>query len=142
MTRAVLDSSVLYSAFLKPTSVPSTLLGLARQGAFELYLSIYILEETATALLRPKARRRTFRPGEVAEFCDGLVAAAVLVTDLPELHVVPNDPNDDPVVAPAVASSADILVTGDRRHLLSLHEYQGIRIISPRDFLDQVSGRG
>jgi predicted nucleic acid-binding protein len=48
---------------------------------------------------------------------------------------VPNDPKDDPIVATAVAGGADYLVTGDRRHLLVLREYEGIQMISPRDFL-------
>jgi len=32
---------------------------------------------------------------------------------------------------------ADIIVTGDRKHLLPLGSYAGIPIVSPREFLDQ-----
>lgn len=56
--------------------------------------------------------------------------------DLPTLRVVPDDPEDDVVVATAVAARADYLVTGDRRHLLPLGSYQGIRVVTPRQFLD------
>src|SRR4051812_530417 len=119
MPRAVLDSSVLVSAFLKPASVPAQLLGRAREGAFSLHLSSYIVEETAVALLRPRnLGRYGYVPEEVGRFCRDLVAVARMVTDLPELHAVPGDPKDDPIVATAVAAKADYLVTGDRRHLL------------------------
>jgi predicted nucleic acid-binding protein len=61
------------------------------------------------------------------------------VHDLPKIRVVPHDPKDDMVVATAVAAGADYLVTGDRRHLLSLREYEGIRIVTPRQFLDFIA---
>jgi predicted nucleic acid-binding protein len=53
--------------------------------------------------------------------------------------VVTNDPDDDPIIATAVAAKADYLVTGDRAHLLPLGEHEGIRILSsPRTFREIV----
>jgi uncharacterized protein len=49
---------------------------------------------------------------------------------------VPLDPKDNMIVATAVKAGADYLVTGDRRHLLALGEYEGIKIVSPRRFLE------
>jgi predicted nucleic acid-binding protein len=51
------------------------------------------------------------------------------------VHVsgVATHPEDDLVLATAVSAEADYLVTGDR-HLLSLGQYQGVRIVTPRDF--------
>jgi len=36
----------------------------------------------------------------------------------------------------AVAGQVDAIVTGDRKHLLSLRRYAGIPILSPSDFLE------
>ena len=58
------------------------------------------------------------------------------MTDLPRLQAVPADPKDDMVVATAVAAKAEYLVTGDRKHLLSLGTYEGIQIVTPREFLE------
>ena len=139
MPKAVLDSSVLVSAFLSPAGTPATLLAHARAGAFLLCLSPPILTETAGVLLRPKLRaRRAYTPQEVLGFCNGLAACAEMVTDLPTLDVVVNDPKDNPILATAVAAQADYLVTGDRRHLLSLDPYEGIRIVSARHFLSEL----
>jgi putative PIN family toxin of toxin-antitoxin system len=139
MIKAVLDSSVLFSAFLKPGSVPATLLTHAREGAFSLYLSSYILEETAAALLREKNRLRySISPDQVARYYQDLMAVAQMVSELPSLEAVPHDPKDNPIVATAVAAKANFLITGDRQHLLPLDPYQGIRILSPRHFLDLI----
>ena len=38
------------------------------------------------------------------------------------------------------AGAAGFLVTGDRKHLLSLGSYRNIRIITPRAFLELLGG--
>jgi predicted nucleic acid-binding protein len=53
---AVLDASVLVSAFLFPGSVPGRVLTLADQGTFALHLSPLLLDETRTALLSTRLR--------------------------------------------------------------------------------------
>ena len=139
MPRAVLDSSVLISAFITPRRLPSAVLDAAERGAFVLCLSPAILEETRASLLRKTKRIRryyTYPDERIAAYIEGLAALAELVSDLPDIQAVPNDPKDNPIVATAVAAKADYLVTGDRRHLLPLGEYQGIRIVGVREFLD------
>jgi putative PIN family toxin of toxin-antitoxin system len=138
MLRVVLDSSVLISAFLTPRGTAAQLLDAAQRGVFVLCLSREIITETA-GKLRSKAKLHTrygYGEEEIEELADALAALAELVTDLPELRAVPGDPKDDPIVATAVAAKADYLVTGDRRHLLSLGSYAGVRIVSPRELLD------
>ena len=50
------------------------------------------------------------------------------------LNVLPADPQDNHVLAAAVETNCTLIVSGDH-HLLDLGEYQGIRILTPRDFL-------
>ena len=50
---------------------------------------------------------------------------------------VPADPTDEMVLACAVEGQADLLVSGDR-HLLDLGEYQGIPIVTAREFLERL----
>lgn len=138
--RAVLDSSALVSAFITPKGPTGQLIRAAHRGAFQLCLSVEIIEETAGVLVRPKITDRYRRkPHAAQEFCSGLAAAALLATDLPSLKAVPLDPKDDMIVATAVAAEADVLVTGDRRHLIVLGHYEGIRILSPRAFLEELA---
>jgi putative PIN family toxin of toxin-antitoxin system len=139
MPKAVLDTSVLVSAFLTPQGIPGALLAKARSGAFLLYLSREILSETAETLRREVKLQERYHYGEpeVDEFCRGLLEAAQpLVTDLPELEAVPLDPKDNMVVSTAVKAGANYLVSGDKRHILPLGEYQGIKIITARQLLE------
>jgi uncharacterized protein len=95
-------------------------------------------------LLRPKIMGRYRHSAQdVAEYRALLGEFAEVVGDLPALRgAVPLDAKDDVIVATAVAAKADYLVTGDRRHLLSLGAYEGIRIVTPRQFLGILDGAG
>jgi len=110
------------------------------RSSYELCLSEFILTETAETLLRKSRLRRSFAytDADVRDYIRWLITQAELITDLPTLRVVRDDPKDDPIIATAVAAKAAYLVTGDRAHLLPLREYEGIRILSPRDFLSEI----
>ena len=141
MPRAVLDSSVLVSAFLTPHGSVVRLLRDPVRNRYQLCLSEYILTETAETLLS-KSRLRTYAAyadTDVRDFIRWLLTQAEMVTELPAVRVVLNDPDDDLIIATAVAAKAGYLVTGDRAHLLPLREYEGIRILSPREFLGIVA---
>ncbi|HET6468467.1 MAG TPA: putative toxin-antitoxin system toxin component, PIN family [Geminicoccaceae bacterium] len=138
MTRAVLDSSVLVSAFVTPRGQVAGLLRAPARSHYRLWLSEPILAETGRTLLAKRSLRRhsAYTDEDVQAYLGWLLAEAEMAGDLPTLRVVPDDPEDDVVVATAVAARADYLVTGDRRHLLPLGSYQGIRVVTPRQFLD------
>jgi putative PIN family toxin of toxin-antitoxin system len=144
MIRAVLDSSVLVSAFLTAGGTSYAALTAAERGAFVLCLSGAILEETRRSLrdkVKTIRRHYTYPDERIDAHIADLAALAEPVTDLPALRVVPLDPDDDVIVATAVKARAHYLVTGDR-HLLSLDRYQAIRIVTPRQLLDRLEGSG
>lgn len=136
MPRAVLDSSVLVSAFLTPHGFVVRLLRDPLRSRYELCLSDAILTETAQVLLGKSSIRRyaSYPDDAVHDYIRWLLTQAEMVPDTPAERVVRSDPKDDPIIAAAVAAKADYLITGDRAHLLPLREYHGIRIISPREF--------
>src|ERR1700682_5307305 len=102
MTKVVLDTTVLVSAFLKavPGGASFELLALAQTGLFELYLSDDILEETARVLLtRKRIRARYHYPDEaVTRYCQGLAGLSTVISEVPKLRVV-RDPADDMILA-------------------------------------------
>jgi putative PIN family toxin of toxin-antitoxin system len=135
--KAVLDTTILASAFLRnvPGGVSHDLLRFAGEGAFELYVCDDILEETARVLLRDEKKRRRYAYSDVdvVAYCQELALLGMIVDDLPEVHVV-RDPNDDVIVACAIAAGAMYLVTRDK-DLLTLDGHEGISIVSPETFL-------
>jgi uncharacterized protein len=144
MLSAVLDSTVLVSAFLAQRGVSNELLRYAREGAFLLFLSEEILNEAQGVLLdeERRHRQRYHYPNEEAiHFIDGLRGFAHLVTGLPQVTVVIRDPNDDMVIATAQRAQAAYIVTRDK-DLLSLQHYEGITMITPEAFIAVVREGG
>lgn len=54
--------------------------------------------------------------------------------------IIKEDPADNYILACAVSSQASFIVSGDN-HLLKLKEFQGIPIVSPREFLKIIKTR-
>jgi len=55
------------------------------------------------------------------------------------VHGICRDPNDNMILESAVMGKAEVIVTGDK-DLLALGEYEGIRILTPRAFLEEFAG--
>ena len=136
MPRVVLDSNVLISA-LHFGGKPEELLLLANQASIELFLSSFILEETARIL----KEKLGWKEREVRDALAIIKAVATLVQPTMALNVIPHDEADNRVLECAVEARADFLVTGDKRHLLPLRRYKGIQILTPRDCLDALAKR-
>ena len=132
--RLVVDTNVLVSALLSATSSPARLVLLWRAGRFDLLTATEQLDEVARVTRYPKIRER-LTPTVAGRLVNDLRALAVTFDALPAVDVSP-DPDDNYLLAIAMAGSADFLVTGDKRDLLGLGTHAGTRIISAHDFLD------
>src|SRR5712691_7134100 len=131
MIKAVFDANLLVSAFLsreKPGGVSNELLRFARQGSIQLHLSPDIIAEALSTLIASERlqARYNYTPAMAIEFCDGLRTAITMVINPPATPgAVPRDPDDDKIVACAVAAGVEYLISRDR-DLLSLGSYAGI----------------
>lgn len=145
MLKVVLDTTILVSAFLRyvPGAASYEVLRFAEDENCELYLSEGILDETARALLASQRNRRIYTYGDedVVAYCQALTRLGRIVADVPDIRGVVRDPNDDMIVACAVAAGADYIVTRDK-DLLALGAYDGIAMIKPEAFLAIRRARG
>lgn len=135
----MLDATILVSAFLTPHGLADQLLSQARRGAFALYLSDQIITETQAVLLEREhiRKRHPYTDEQAIRFCRSLRSAFHLITHLPALRGVVRDPNDDHVVACALAASAQYLVTRDP-DLLTLGTYTHVQMIRPEEFMHVI----
>ena len=69
------------------------------------------------------------------------VEIIVLVEPASVPRVVAGDIDDDQVIAAAVSARADLIASGDRKHLLSLSSHQGIPIVDAAEALRRISNR-
>jgi putative PIN family toxin of toxin-antitoxin system len=133
--RIVLDTNVVLSALLW-RGTPYRLFAAVRQREqVQLFTSTVLLEELAEVLIRPTLTQRLALIGRTAGqvLADSLEAVDV-VTPFAAPSVITSDPDDDNVLAGAVAAGAELVVSGDR-HLLALGTHQGVRIIAPAEAL-------
>jgi putative PIN family toxin of toxin-antitoxin system len=126
--RWVVDTNVLVSALLKPTSTSGRVVGEVTEGRILLLHDARILSEYRNVLARP---RLGFDALQVSELVDLLELLGEPVSSPPLARSVP-DSADLPFLEVAVAGSADVLVTGNHRHfppdLLG-----SVRVLSPSD---------
>ncbi len=130
MVRVVVDTNVLVSVLVghgKPK-----LLVLRLFETHSLALSNKMLAELMDVLSREKFN--VIKPSKVGRFLSLLAGGSKLVNPSSISRVVPEDPDDDLVLATAEAGDADYIVTGDR-HLLSLNEFRGTRIVGVSEML-------
>jgi len=133
---AVLDSTILVSAFLTPGGAADALVDHAKAGHLTGAVAEAILAETARVLLAtPRIRQRyPYTDADVQDSLQGIRQAALVVSDLPPLTGIVRAPNDDMIFACAVAASASPVVTRDD-DLLALGSYKGSAIVTPEAFL-------
>jgi len=132
---AVLNSTILVSAFLTPGGAADAVLQEAISDRFICCLAEAILEETSRCLSSPRLQQRyIYGTGDVEMFKSMLRASFLVLSDLPPLSGIVRDPNDDMILACAVGTSASHVVTRDD-DLLSLGTYEGIAIATPEAFL-------
>jgi hypothetical protein len=137
MLKAVLDTSILVSAFLKHEGLNAKVL-LGAKDRYDLYLSEDILEESSLVLLTYERIRKKYHynDDEALEYLATLrVVAKQVIKKLPIIRMIERDPKDDPVLACALKVKADYIVSKDD-HLRDLKEYRGTKIISSQEFLE------
>jgi predicted nucleic acid-binding protein len=83
-----------------------------------------------------------FEPEQVRDITALLINISVARIDAPtqRAEAITGDPDDDVVLACGVNAGVQIIVSGDRRHMLPVREHRGIRIVSPQILLAELAG--
>ena len=136
--RAVLDTTQFVSALTRGDGLQGQLIHRWRREALELVTSYALLDELSAVVGRSRLRRR-FADGALEDLMAVLNRYAVVVPGETIVRAVPDDPDDDAVLACAVEAEADYIVSGDR-HLLVLGSYEGIPTLRAAEFLAILDG--
>jgi len=136
--KLVADTNVVVSGLLWLGN-PGRLLESAARREVTLYTSVALVAELSRVLSGGKLAPRVTRSGLSA---DELIArylnVAIVVEPQAAPRVVLADPDDDHVLACALAARADLVVSGDA-DLLELKAYQGIPIVGAAQALARIA---
>jgi uncharacterized protein len=135
--RIVCDTNVLVSAFIA-AGPPSRVIDEVIDGRLDLVMPQPVMVELERVLTE-KLHFDTGRWEQVKAFLLELATELTPGPDGPP-HAVSGDADDDVILACAVKAGADAVVSGDRRHLLPLESYRGVRIITPQALLAELRG--
>jgi putative PIN family toxin of toxin-antitoxin system len=135
--RAVLDTNVVVSALIWG-GTPFKLLQAATDGDLVIYTSPALVAELREVLAREHlARRLAQQRTAIEEVIRLYEEICISVTPLSIPRAVPNDIDDDQVIACALAAGAQLIVSGDS-DLLVLHPWRGIQILNAAEALQFV----
>ncbi len=137
MTRLVLDTNIVMSALLWGGK-PLQIMAIAEARTVSLYTSTTLLNEFARVISREKHREQVaMASGGVAALVADYRAMCTIVSPVALPKPIAPDPDDDWVIATAIAANADLIVTGDKP-LLGVGAVGTVRIVSVHDALAQI----
>ena len=129
MIKACLDSNVFISALIFDGK-PEEILFLASKRNIKIIISPAIIVEVNRNLIE----KFNLQEGQVKKLIKNITSISQLIT--PEIKIKKIDYlPDNRILEAAIEGGADYIVTGDRKHLLTLQKFKGIPIVTPAQFL-------
>ena len=134
--RVVLDTNVLISALITTGTPPGGLYRAWLRGDIELVTSAAQIAEIADVISRPRLQK-IMDVDEAAAIVENIGSHAIILENPPAVNLSP-DPGDNPILAAAIAGHADLIVSGDKKHMLALAEVEGVPIVTAREALQRI----
>ena len=135
--KIVADTNVLVSALIQPKGVPAQIM--ANQAAFDVIATEEMWSELQRVLHYPRIQKKyQLNNQTITAYVESLRHDSIIIETPKLVTGISEDPDDDKFLACAAEVHADYVVSGDP-HLVNLGSYQGIRILTPRQFLATLS---
>jgi putative PIN family toxin of toxin-antitoxin system len=132
MLKVVIDTNVFISAFYLPESRPAEAVLGARRKRVRNFISPEILEEVER-IIKTKLLWDHTKTQSAIQRIKGF---SEMVYHNEHLTVIADDP-DNRILECALKAQADLIISGDK-HLLNLRNYQGIKMVTPGEFLESL----
>ncbi len=136
--RLVLDTGVVFSGLLWRGTTYRLLTALRQAPEVKLFSTAALFAELADVLSRPISAKQLAVVGKTAKDVLEDYASIVEFVEPAEIPRTSPDPDDDQVLACALAAAADLVVCGDP-DLLNLKQFQHAEIVSPAEALRRLT---
>ncbi|MEO5357207.1 MAG: putative toxin-antitoxin system toxin component, PIN family [Nitrospirae bacterium YQR-1] len=132
MLKIAIDTNIVISGIIYGGK-PYKILELVMDRVVLNVISSYIIKEIEGVLVR----KFGWQLQKVKDNTNWLLEFSELVNPIESLNVLNYD-NDNRILECAVAGKVQAIVTGDRKHLLTLKQYENILILNAVDFLTWI----
>jgi putative PIN family toxin of toxin-antitoxin system len=129
-TRVVIDTNVFVSG-LNFAGKPGEVLELFVRGNIDVFISPFILSEIERIL----RERFEWSERNIHRVLNRIKRQTILVDPKLKVIAIKRKDDDNRILECAIEGRVQYLISGDRKHVLPLKEYQGIKILSPAEFL-------
>ncbi len=141
MHRVVIDTNVLISGIIQQSGFPFRVVKMWENSSVVLLTSAATIEEAERVLNYPKIKTSyKLTEDDINHVISNLIKYSVLAGNLPGLNIIKEDPEDNYILATAVAGKADYIISGDK-HLLELNTFRGIAVVTPKEFCEITEGK-
>jgi len=138
-TRAVLDTNVLISGLITEGGPACQAVDAWLENKYTLVISLYLVQEITAVLSYPRIRARIrLDERELEAIVAALLSQAEVTPGRLHMPGATRDPKDDAIVACAIEGNADVIVSGDQ-DLLALGDDKGVRVVTPRQFVEMLA---
>lgn len=132
MIRVVLDTNIFISGIFWDGNYCSQIIEDWRNGKIILISSIEIIQELIETLRDFKIKI----PEEIIqEWRRMIIENSAMVTPIEKINIVKDDPKDNKFFEAAVTGNAKYIVSQDKKHILNIPEFRGIKTIHPEKFV-------
>lgn len=133
--KIVIDTNDFISALITQKH-RMKLLSIMEKPEIEIFANENLIQEIKNVASREKFRKYVTLD-EISLFVDVVTTSFTLITTTTQVSDSP-DPKDNFLLALAIDSQAKYLITGDKKDLLALSPYRGIKIVRLQEFLDVI----
>ena len=135
MLKVVIDTNVFISGVLVEVGNPSLVIkAWKRARKYQLFITEEIIQESLKVM-----HRLNVDTGIITDWDKAIRENAISVVPTRKIEAIKEDPSDNKFLECAIEAQADYIISGDK-HLKKLVEFEGIKIIDARKFLDILAG--
>jgi len=129
----VCDTNIFISA-LRFGGNPDKIIQLAREDEIKLAVSPFILNEFERIL----GKKFHYKKKETKVFRERIENISFLVNPTTKISVIKEKDDDNRILECALEAKATYIITGDRKHILPLKNFQGVKIVTAAQFLEKL----
>lgn len=131
--RIVLDTNVYISAIIIG-GLREKVLKETRKKKIEVLICLDILEEISRVL----KEKFNWQNWKIQIVIDDIFQKTILIKPKTKIPLIKEKKADNKILECALEGKAHFIISGDKKHILPLKEFKGIKILNPKYFLKLI----